>query len=233
MTTEELCCDAEAAESVSASPVKQINWLLLLLAPIGAGIAVVTSCFDPKGFQQLQVTLEYAAPFLVGLVAVIYAVRALITRSRLCILLAALAAAFTIRENQDLPYMSWAHEGIYVMVAIIGVWAAVWAKSLAKPLRDWQHTSWVVATFWAYLVAMLIGRRAFKGIPGEHEIHRSLEESAETVAHMMFLATSLVGSWRRPAWSRPSSVPSSAGCASCGMTRGPRACSRETSCRWA
>ena len=83
------------------------------------------------------------------------------------------------------------------MLAGIGVWTGLWHRRLREPLRDWRHTSWLIATFAAYFLSQVIARRAFKIIPGEDAIHVPLEEWAETTAHLLFMATCLVGSWRR------------------------------------
>ena len=125
--------------------------------------------------------------------AAVYAIRSVVTRNPLYILLTGLAAVFTLREF----HFDWVHSGVYVMLAALGVWAGLWRKRLAGPLRDSQHTSWLIATFAAYLLSQLIARRAFRAVPGEGPIHRSLEECAETAAHLIFIATSLVGDWRR------------------------------------
>ena len=54
-----------------------------------------------------------------------------------------------------------------------------------------------MATLWAYTLAFLIYRRAFKHIPGEAGVHSFLEEGIETVAHLMLIATAMLLSRRR------------------------------------
>ncbi len=177
----------------ASCPCGHINWWLLLICPASMGIAVVASRLNPEAFHYLKAPLEAPAPYMVALVALVYATRSLVTRNPLYILLAALAAAFTFREI----HWGWTHKGIYVMLACIGVWAGLWRGRLGGPLRDWRHTSWLIATFAAYFLSQVIARRAFRFIPGEHAIHAQLEEWAETTAHLLFMATCLVGSWRR------------------------------------
>ena len=48
-----------------------------------------------------------------------------------------------------------------------------------------------------YAVALVIQRRAFKGIPGEDAMHIALEEASELMAHLLLLVGSVVGRWRR------------------------------------
>ena len=179
-------------QSPPTCAIKNINWWLLLLGPLAALAAVVYSRFEPEVFHHLQVSLETPTPWLVAAVAVIYAVRFALTRNRLFLLLAGLATAFTLREF----HFDWTHKGIYIMLVGLGIFALLCRKNLRVSLGDWRHTSWLLATFGAYFLSQLIARRAFRIFPGEHEIHRSLEECVETAAHVLFLVTSLVGSWR-------------------------------------
>jgi len=180
-------------EMAASSPRGRINWWLLLIFPASMEVAVLASILNPETFPYLKAPLEAPAPYLVGLVALMYAVRSLVTRNPLYILLTALAIAFTLREI----HFDWTSKGIYVMLVFIGIWAGLWRGRLRVPLTDWRHTSWLIATFVAYFLSQVIARRAFKFIPGEQAIHIPLEEWAETTAHHLFLVTSLVGSWRR------------------------------------
>lgn len=170
---------------------KHINWWLLLIPPISAGVGVLVSRMAPEFFQTLQVQLEGPAPYMMFAVALLYGVRSVATWNRLCMVLTGLAAIFAMREF----HWEWTHHGVYYMLATLGVWALLWVKHLAGPLRDWRHTSWLIATFAAYVLSQVIARRAFRVIPGEHHIHRSLEEWAEVTAHLMFLLAALVGYW--------------------------------------
>jgi len=184
--------NAQVAALSRAQWWKQVDWWLLLVTPLSVGVGVVVSRVAPNLFHDLQLHLEVPAPYLMILVAAVYVVRAARTRSHLHVLLAALAVIFALREF----HWDWMHHSVYYMLAALGGLAAIWGRKLAAAMRDWRHTSWVMATFTAYVLSQMIARRAFRSIPGEHEIHRSLEEWAETTAHLMFLVTALVGSWR-------------------------------------
>ncbi len=184
-------------DAKASSPLGNINWWLLLIFPASMEIAIWASILNPVTFRNLKVHLETPAPYIAALVALVYAMRSLVTRNHLYILLTALAVAFTLREMRDDAYFKWTKQGIYVMLVCIGIWAGLWRNRLRVPLRDWRHTSWLIATFAAYFLSQVIARRAFRFIPGEDAIHIPLEEWAETTAHHLFLITSLVGSWRR------------------------------------
>ena len=164
-----------------------------MLSPLGVVVAVIYSQLDPAIFYRFQRTLEIPAPFLVGFVFVVYAVRAYVTRNPLYILLAALTFSLTMREI----HFTGTHKGIYVALVVVGIWTFAWRDRIAEPLKDWRHTSWLIAALAAYVLSQVIARRAFRAIPGEHQIHRSLEECAETIAHLILIVTSFVGNWRK------------------------------------
>ncbi len=191
-----------ASKTLNTRWMRQVNWWLLLLIPLTIALFVAHSRLDPKGFQRLQNSLEHPAPYLVALAAVIFAARFIYTRNPLCAILTVLAAAFVIREfhfewRSGERHFDWTGKGVYVVLVALAVWAVFWRKRLAEPLSDWRHTSWLIVTCAAYVTAQLIARRVFRSIPGEQEIHRSLEECAETTAHLLLIVSSFIGSWRK------------------------------------
>ena len=172
---------------------RKVNWWLMGIAPPAILASVLFSRFYPDAFHKLQWWLEYPAPYMIALVAAMYLIRAVRTSNPLYIILVALTISLTCREF----HFTGTHRGIYVALIGIAVWVGVWHKRMHRPLRDFRHTSWLLATMAAYVLSQVIARRAFRFIPGEQAIHRSLEECAETIAHVMFIVTSLVGTWRR------------------------------------
>ncbi|MCY2931239.1 MAG: hypothetical protein NTV86_17475 [Planctomycetota bacterium] len=95
------------------------------------------------------------------------------------------------------PLRAWVTRGARGGVPTLHVHVECWlSKSVGRAMRaDWRHTSWFLATFAAYAVALIVQRRTVKWGPSEQEMHRSLEEWTETVAHAMFVVSSLVA-WR-------------------------------------
>lgn len=175
--------------------------------------------FNDPFFYSLQDYLDrdYVAPVIIGLAAAIYLLCAFRHRSLLCLLLGLLALNFALRElrdNQGLeaavawvfnavgatcPEKAWEHfmtAWVYRFAAALVLVGAVFLrKNLAAMRADWRHTSWFLATFAAYAVCLIVQRRACKWGPSEQEMHRSLEEWTETIAHAMFVVSSLVA-WR-------------------------------------
>ncbi len=185
---------------VSVDPTKfdpnwwrKTSWWPMAFAPAAVVVAIVCSHIWPEWFKTLQNSLETPAPYLIAAVAVIYLARSFVTFNPLYMILAALAAALTSREF----HFAGTHRGIYIALGVIGAWTVLWRSRIWEPLADFRHTSWLVAAIVAYVLSQVIARRAFKFIPGEQVIHRSLEECAETAAHLVFIVTCLVGSWRK------------------------------------
>ena len=180
--------------------LRRLRWWPWLIAPAAIALLVmVGSQFRESGrgdvlLADAQLAAEAVAPFLVGAAVIAYALRAAVTRSPLALILVGLAASLLCREI----HWEWTHRGIYALLAATGLWGAIWHRRIARPLaEDAAHTSWLLATLWAYALAFLLYRRAFRFLPGEDHLHNFLEEGAETVAHLMLIVTSLVGRWRR------------------------------------
>lgn len=173
--------------------LKRITTRPMGLIPLYVAAAMLVAWLSPEVFHKMQTWLERPAPWLIGAVAIAYAVRTARVSSPLYLLLTVFAAVLTLREI----HFGWMDKGVYVGAAVVGVWAVVWRKRLIVPLRDYRHTSWLLATFAAYAVAVMISRRFFRFVPGESEFHRSMEEWAETAAHLVFMVTAILGDWRK------------------------------------
>jgi hypothetical protein len=176
-----------------------MTWWPFLIPPAAVG-AFAVGHLAGVAEGAIQVYLDERAPVLLVAAILVYAVRAIITRNPLYVILTCLCLAFFCRENQDVPpfdWHEWAHKGIFVMLGLLGAWAVVWRKRIAEPLRDYRHTSWLLATLWAYALAFLIYKRTFRFVPGEADTHNFLEEGVETAAHLMLVLTASLGSLAR------------------------------------
>lgn len=174
---------------------RRINWWLLLAGPTAMAIATAGYHY---GWDRLDATLEVVGPFLAAIPAVLYLVRAIVTRNPLYVILVFVAGSLLCREI----HFTGMDKAIFVLGGITIAWAIAWRKRLAAPLTDWRHTTWLIAAMAAYFFSQLIAKRVFSVehipiVPGEAEIHSKLEELAETVGHLLFIMASLVGSWRR------------------------------------
>ena len=194
---------------------KQINWWLLLIAPVVLAAATVAA--NMLGFGRSESGkcanwLEIFAPYLAATGLAIYAVRAVVTRKPLFLMLTFLAAAMLLREIEwehldMIGWMSrgiifWTHLGIYTAFVVVAVWMVLWRKKIADTLKDRWYISLVSASVWAFILSQLIARGVFDAkrlaiIPNEDEIHLFLEEAVETAGHVLWIAGAIVGSWRR------------------------------------
>ena len=116
------------------------------------------------------------------------AVRLATRRDRLHLILTVGVAALLCREI----HFRGAKPGFYVAAAGIAVWAALWRKPLLQSLMGKAKGRWVVLAGWAYLVALLIQRRALRFLPGEADLHVQMEEVAESIAHAFVIVLSIL-----------------------------------------
>ena len=83
-------------------------------------------------------------------------------------------------------------KGVYVALAGIVVWCALWRRPLKAEFWGRLKGRWIVIAAWGYLVAVLVQRRAFKFLPLEHTLKGPIEELLETIAHLLLLVAAAV-----------------------------------------
>ncbi len=188
---------------------KQVNWLPMLIAP--AVLAAATVAANMLGFGRSESGkcadwLEIFAPYLAATGLAIYAVRAVVTRKPLFLMLTFLAAAMLLREIdwEHRGIIFWTHLGIYTAFVVVAVCMVLWRKKIADTLKDRWYVSLVAAAIWAFILSQLVARGVFDEkrlavIPNEDEIHLFLEEAVETTGHVLWIVGAVVGSWRRGA----------------------------------
>jgi len=91
--------------------------------------------------------------------------------------------------------------GVYVVAAFVGAWLIYRRKEIGTLIKNTPVEVWLWAAFLCYALAQLIARRVFAEkylglLPNEEQYHIPLEESMETMAHLMLAATSLAA-WRQ------------------------------------
>jgi len=112
------------------------------------------------------------------------------------LLLTVLAVVFLLREI----HWDWTSPGVYVAVACLGVWTAVWRKRLWPAVHVGRLWQWLCATGATYVLAQLIARRVLRDmLPDEQHLHSAYEELTENAAHLMLLVTAFADRFgRRP-----------------------------------
>jgi hypothetical protein len=91
--------------------------------------------------------------------------------------------------------------GVYMVAAILGCWVLYRRKTIASLIKNTPVEIWLWATAACYLFSVLISRRVFGDghlglLPNENLYHIPLEESTETMAHLMLALTCLIA-WRQ------------------------------------
>ena len=168
-----------------------------LVAGLAAPVLVIPLVIlaDAAGVADLvgRVWQEPIAPFLPGAAGAAFLVRWWRGRHRMDLLLAILALAFMCREI----HFPGTHQGVYVAVAGLTVWAAAWGRSLWAELKaDPVRARWLAMTVWAYAVTILVQRRALRFLPGEDRLHIPMEELGENVAHVFLLVLAVIAAAR-------------------------------------
>jgi hypothetical protein len=139
---------------------------------------------------------EGAALILVGVSVVGFGASAIKYRQEFLFFMLALCVAFFCREW----HFAGTSNGIYVALAVLAVWAVKRKEKLSVFFEGNAVEIWAWTAFSCYVLSQLIARRVFRYVylPGEEEMHIFLEESVETMAHVVMIVTCFV-SWVRAA----------------------------------
>ena len=92
-------------------------------------------------------------------------------------------------------------QSVYVVAAFVGAWLTYRRKEIGALIKNTPVEIWLWAALLCYALAQLIARRLFAEkylglLPNEEQYHIPLEETMETMAHLMLAATSLAA-WRQ------------------------------------
>ena len=184
---------APSDRQAATSGVSLWHWWPLLLGPASMLLVYWAHFSEHPAVYQKRLH-ETLAIVLLALAGIGFASCALVWRRPIHIILAVLTAALFCREW----HFAGTSTGIYIALAVIGVWGYLWRAKLICAMRG-QLKVWTVATFATYFLSVLISRRVFRSVclPLEGELHVAFEEVMETAAHSMLLVTSLVA-WKSP-----------------------------------
>ena len=171
-----------------------LDWRLFLIAPLAASIIAVV--FAPeRDIMVIKGIPEFIALVLTGAAVAVSGFRLKIENSPLMPLLFAFCVAFFSREI----HFAGTSTGVYIAVVLIALWAWLWRERLVNLVNTGRFKSWLFATGWAYLLALLVQRRFFKHVfpdfllAWEGHIHVPMEEWMEVVAHALLLVTVFSG----------------------------------------
>jgi hypothetical protein len=163
-----------------------LRWWPLLLAPLATLGYYAVYAVDPGSRLISKIDHEVIALALTTTALIIFGTRALFERKSAHMVLTAMAFSLLIREI----HWPWTTHGIYCAASAISVWVLFWRKQLWREVGQGQFWKWLVCTGCTYWYGILVMRRAFRGVlPLEEQIHVSLEEVIENVAHLMLVVT--------------------------------------------
>jgi hypothetical protein len=163
-----------------------LMWILPLMAVYGLG---------HLGFEHLcgrRVNEMIALP-LVLISVVGYGLLAWQRRNEFALVMFVLSVGFFCREW----HFAGTSKGVYVVAAFVGVWFVYRRKSIGALIKNTPVEIWLWSACLCYGMGVLIARRVFAEkylglLPMEEHYHISLEETTETMAHVMLAATCLV-----------------------------------------
>ncbi len=162
-----------------------VRWWPLGMGPI-AMVFVYGVYYAGHGWLASRSTHEVIAPGLLLVPLSVFAVQALVYRSEFHLFMGCLCAALFCREL----HFAGTSAGIYIALVVLGVWWAARGKFMEAAIASTGLRVWLIGTGACYLLSQVIARRVFRylWLPREDELHVYLEETVETMAHLMLLS---------------------------------------------
>jgi hypothetical protein len=167
------------------------RWWPLLMGPLAMAGVYIAQAVSKEQIAWRGAN-ESMALVIVGISVIGFGLQAIKYKQEFQFFMLALCAAFFCREW----HFAGTSNGIYVVLAILAVWFFKRQRQIDGFFKGNAVEVWFWATFSCYALSQIIARRVFRyvGLPGEEEMHIYLEESVETMAHLVMIVTCVV-SW--------------------------------------
>ena len=168
------------------------QWWPMLLGPTGM-FAVYVGQYFHQEYIFSRGSNESVALILLGIALINFLLQTCLFRSNFYLFMVCLSGAFFCREW----HFSGTSTGIYVALVFLGFWAVKQKTRFEKVVGNGRFRIWLIATMVTYLLSQLIARRVFRYIclPQEAQLHIYLEETVETLAHIMLILVSFAA-WK-------------------------------------
>ena len=162
------------------------HWWPAVLGPAAMLFTYVAYWRDWDWFLSKQLHETVALALLTGATSA-YLAAALRGRNPAHVILTVLAAVFLCREIHFVG----TSPGVYVALVVLAVWTWQWRRRLIPATAVGRLRPWLFASACAYVLAQLVARRVFRGMPLEEQLQNPgwLEEAVETMAHILLLIT--------------------------------------------
>jgi hypothetical protein len=181
------------SEATDGNPLRLYGqWWPLLLGPIAMLLVYVARLTHQEQIVSRH-SNESIALILLSIPLAGFLIQAFLFRSGFHLFMASMCAAFFCRE-WHFPGTS---KGIYIALTLLAFWAVRRKQTFVKIIGNGRFKIWLIATFWTYLLSQLIARRVFRYVylPREAELHIFLEETVETIAHLMMIVVCFIA-WK-------------------------------------
>lgn len=164
-------------------------WILPFAAVYGFGALGYQEVFGRTYNEAIAIPLLFVSAASFGLLARKH-------RNEFALALAVLSTGFFLREW----HFTGTGTAVYVVATGVAGWFVVRRRRMSELIKNTPVEIWLWATGLCYLLSQMIARRMFGGdhlgwLPMEDTYHISLEETMETLAHIMLALTSFAA-WR-------------------------------------
>lgn len=162
--------------------------------PVILGLAIIAFMQTPLGWVTEKPYQEIIAPTVIGLAACLSLFVHRWAGTTFTLILACFCWALFLREIR-IPGSS---KGMYASLVILAYWASLRRDELRTYLARQPVASLLAAAAWTYFFTKLLDQHHLNFLPRYYDWNNNVEESLETLAHLMVFA--LVVAALRTAW---------------------------------
>jgi len=162
--------------------------------PVILGLAIIALMQTPFGWVTDKQYQEIVAPTVIGLAACLSLFVHRWTGATFTLILACFCWALFLREIR-FPGSS---KGMYASLFILACWASVRRDEVRTYLARKPIASLLAAASWTYFFTKLLDQHHLSFLPRYYDWNNNVEESLETLAHLMVFA--LVVAALRAVW---------------------------------
>ena len=156
--------------------------------PILLSVAVFLLLQTPFGWFTEKPVQEIAAPVVIGLAAGLAFFVHRWVREFFTLILALFVCALFLREL----HFYGTNNGLYAAIVVLAWWASSRRDDIGEFLKWPSIRGLLAASLWTYVFTKFFDRHYFSFLPDYYSWNDNVEESLETLAHVMVLALVVV-----------------------------------------
>ena len=184
--------DAVSTSAARSALRRYAQWWPVLLGFAAMLLVYIAALFNQQELLSRRPN-EDIALVLLGICVGGFLLQTVIFHSQFHLFMAILCAALFCREWHFLGSSA----ALYITLGLLAFWAVKRKEVFGRIFAQNRLKIWISATLATYVLSQFIARRVFRSLhlPQETQLHIHLEETVETMGHLMMIVICILG-WK-------------------------------------